>query len=60
MAQRLLDGKQAAEYLGTTLRHLEDLRYRRSLPFVKLGGKVRYDVKALDRFITTHTIGRAS
>lgn len=59
-AQRLLSEPDAAVYMGTTARHLEELRYRRELPFVKVGRLVRYDVKALDRYITTNTIGKAS
>lgn len=58
--QRLLSEEEAATYLGTTARHLEELRYRRELPFVKVGRLVRFDIKVLDKFIVANTIGRAS
>lgn len=58
--QRLLSEDEAAVYMGTTPRHLEELRYRRELAFVKLGRLVRYDIKTLDKYIASHTVGRAS
>lgn len=53
--RRLVAKEEAAEYLGVTLRHLRDLCYRREVPFVKVGGALRFDVKALDRYIDEHT-----
>lgn len=58
--QRLFSEDEAATYLGTTARHLQELRYRREIAFVKLGRSVRYDRKVLDKYIVTNTIGRAS
>ena len=58
--QRLFSEDEAAVYMGTTPRHLEELRYRRELPFVKVGRLVRYDRKVLDKYIAAHTIGKAS
>jgi excisionase family DNA binding protein len=54
---RLLTEPEAAVYLGTTARHMRTLRYNRRMPYVKLGGKVRFDRLDLDRFIKTHKIG---
>jgi len=49
MQQRYLDTKQAAEYLGVTSRHLENIRWRGGGPaFHKLGGSVRYLLEELD------------
>jgi excisionase family DNA binding protein len=49
--RRLLDYSQAAEYLGTTERHMRRLRHERRISSVKVGGKVRFDRKDLDAFI---------
>lgn len=57
---RLLSEDDAAVYMGTTPRHLEELRYRREMPFVKVGRLVRYDVKTLDKYIAANTIKAAS
>jgi excisionase family DNA binding protein len=54
--QRLFSEDEAAVYLGTTTRHMRQLRYERTLPFLKLGGKVRFDRFDLDRFIKTHKV----
>jgi excisionase family DNA binding protein len=54
--QRLFSEDEAAVYLGTTTRHLRRLRDERRMPFVKLGGKVRFDRFDLDKFIKTHRV----
>jgi excisionase family DNA binding protein len=54
--QRLFSEHEAAVYLGTTVRHMRQLRYERTLPFLKLGGKVRFDRFDLDKFIKTHKV----
>jgi excisionase family DNA binding protein len=48
---RLLKLADAAEYLGTTPRHIRELQYRRELPFVKIGRSVRFDLRDLDLYI---------
>lgn len=58
--QRLLSEADAATYLGVTVRQLREIRYRRELPFVKVGRLVRHDRKVLDKYIVTNTIGKAS
>lgn len=60
MTPRLIDAAAAAEYLGTTERHLERLRDERRIPFTKVGGKVRFDVRALDRWVEANTVPAAS
>ena len=47
----LYDDEAAAEYLGTTTRHLQRLRERRELPFVRVGRKIRYKQGDLDAYI---------
>jgi excisionase family DNA binding protein len=48
---RLLDARQAAEYLGTSPRHLRRLVSERALPVRHLGGKVRFARADLDRWV---------
>jgi len=45
----LVDTAGAAEHLGTTARHVRDLKARGKLPFVPLGRLVRFDLDELDR-----------
>ena len=57
---KLLDQKQAATYLGTTVSTLNSLRYAgklKDLPYVRFGNRVRYTIADLDAYIATHTIG---
>lgn len=58
--QRLLDTKQTAELLSISERHLRELCYRREVPFVKVGRLVRFDVKAIEKYIAANTIKAAS
>ncbi|MCM8772761.1 MAG: helix-turn-helix domain-containing protein [Candidatus Omnitrophica bacterium] len=57
--KRLLTIKEASEYLGISVRGLYLMVYRRQIPFVKLGGKIRFDVKKLDEWIEKNTIPSA-
>ena len=54
--KRLLNVREAAEYLGLQ----RDTIYRkarlRELPYVKVGRALRFDVVALQRYIVEHTI----
>jgi len=54
-----LDHKGGAEYLGITERHIRHLAYTRQLPFVKVGGLVRYLPSDLDQYIARHRIDAA-
>lgn len=47
----LLDTEQAAEYLGTSARHLRRLRAERIVPALRLGGLVRFHPDDLDAFV---------
>ena len=49
--RRPLDVDQAADYLGTTARHVRRLIFERRLPFHKLGSKVRIQPDDLDMFL---------
>lgn len=50
---RLIDIKQAAEFLGTTERHVRNLIYRRptQLPYLKVGNRVRFDTDDLEAYL---------
>lgn len=56
MTRRLLDQAGAAEYLGLTQDQVRALKYRRVLPFVKVGRSLRFDVRDLDRFIEMNKV----
>lgn len=48
---RWADLPAAAEHLATSERHMRRLVYERRIPFSKLGGKVRFDLDELDKFL---------
>ena len=56
IGRRLLNVREAAQYLGLD----EDTVYRkarlREIPCVKVGRALRFDVQALERFIEDHTL----
>ena len=48
--------QEAAEYLGLEIDTVYKKSRLRELPSVKVGRALRFDVKALERFIEQHTI----
>lgn len=56
VGRRLLDVKEAAAYLGPQKDTLYKKARLRELPSVKVGRCLRFDVKALERFVEQHTI----
>lgn len=52
----LLDVAGAAQMLATSERHIRKLIYERRIPYVKVGGKVRFRQQALDRWIEANTV----
>lgn len=56
----LWDEAKVCEYLAITPRHLQNLRYRRELPFVKVGGKVRFRPAEIEAWIDARTVEAAS
>lgn len=52
---RWADIPVAAAHLATSERHLRRLVYERRVPFTKLGGKVRFDLDELDKFLAGDT-----
>lgn len=56
----LMDTAAAAEYLGYAEQTLVNWRsLGEGPPYVKPGGRVRYDVRKLDRWLDNRTVGAA-
>lgn len=56
IGRRLLNVRQAAQYLGLEVDTVYKKSRLREVPCVKVGRALRFDVKALDRYIDEHTI----
>jgi excisionase family DNA binding protein len=56
IGRRLLNVREAAEYLGLEVDTLYKKARLREVPCVKVGRALRFDVQALERFIEQHTI----
>ena len=56
IAKRLLNVEKAAQYLGLQADTVYTKARLRELPSVKVGRALRFDVKALERFVEQHTI----
>ena len=56
IGKRLLTVVEAAGYLGLQVDTVYKKARLRELPSVKVGRALRFDVKALERFVEQHTI----
>ena len=56
IGRRLLNVREAAQYLGLEVDTLYKKARLREVPCVKVGRALRFDVEALERFIEQHTI----
>jgi len=56
VGKRLLNVREAAQYLGLQTDTVYKKARLRELPSVKVGRALRFDVKALERFVEKHTI----
>jgi len=54
LRQRLFSIKDAATYLGFSVRSIRNLVYSRQLPIVRLGKKIFLDIKDLDLWIESN------
>ena len=54
--RRLLNVREAAQYLGLELDTVYKKARLREVPSVKVGRALRFDVKALERYIEQYTI----
>ena len=60
MEKRLLNIKEVSEYLGISQKGLYNMIYRREIPFIKIGGRVRFDIIDLDKWIERQKIKSVS
>jgi excisionase family DNA binding protein len=56
VGKRLLNVEEAARYLGLQADTVYKKARLRELPSVKVGRALRFDLKALERFVEQHTI----
>ena len=56
VGKRLLNVREAAQYLGLVVDTVYKKSRLRELPSVKVGRSLRFDIKALERFVEEHTI----
>ena len=56
IARRLLNVREAAQYLGLEVDTVYKKSRLREVPCVKVGRALRFDVKALERYIERHSI----
>jgi excisionase family DNA binding protein len=56
IGRRLLNVREAAQFLSLEVDTVYKKARLRELPCVKVGRALRFDVKALERFIELHTI----
>ena len=56
VGKRLLTAEEAAAYLGLKVDTVYKKARLRELPSVKVGRALRFDVKALERYVEQHTI----
>jgi len=57
IGKRLLNVREAAQYLGLEVDTVYKKARLRELPYVKVGRALRFDVIALERYVEQHTIG---
>ena len=53
---RLIDIRAAADYTGLSTHTLYTMVSQRRIPFVKLGGKLLFDLALLDEWIKQNTV----
>jgi excisionase family DNA binding protein len=56
IGKRLLNAREAAEYLGIAVDTVYRMARLRELPSVKVGRALRFDVVAVERYVEQHTI----
>jgi excisionase family DNA binding protein len=56
IGRRLLNVREAAQYLGLEVDTVYKKSRLREVPCVKVGRALRFDVRALERYIEQHTI----
>ena len=54
LKKRLYNIDEAGEYLGRSVWSVRELMYKGTLPYVKVGRRVSFDINDLDRLIEMH------
>jgi excisionase family DNA binding protein len=54
--RRLITAKEASEYLSLSINTVYRMASQKKLPYLKIGDRVLFDVKALDHWIDRHMI----
>lgn len=52
----MLNITEAAAYLSTSVRHMRSLIFEKKIPYVKIGGKIRFLRSDLDAYITANRV----
>jgi hypothetical protein len=47
------DAEEAASAIGVSARHLEDNRDQWGVPYKRLGGRIVYPIKAMEKWVNT-------
>jgi excisionase family DNA binding protein len=48
--------RQAAEYIGLSIRKLEQLKRGRRIPFIRIDGRFLFRKESIDRFLEKHEV----
>jgi excisionase family DNA binding protein len=48
--------RQAAEYIGLSIRKLEQLKRGRRIPFIRIDGRFLFRKESIDRFMEKHEV----
>ena len=54
--RRLINAKEASQYLSLSMDTVYRMASLKKLPYLKIGGRVLFDVKALDQWIEKHMV----
>ena len=58
--ETLIGIETAAERLGTTPRHIRRLIFRKQIPYIKVGGLIRFNPDTLNQWVNDNTHGGAA
>lgn len=54
--RRLITAKEASQYLSLSIETIYRLASSKKLPYLKVGGRILFDIKGLDQWIERHII----
>lgn len=56
MTPKVIDIDEAAQYTGLAKHTLYKMVSQRRVPYIKLGGRVKFSIDHLDKWIAQHTV----